>query len=201
MSVDTTDEPSNGRGEEPPVAALWQRIESWLAAHAPEARAALRPAVTAEAVEQVERTLGAELPQDFRESLRIHDGQTSFPVFARWKLLSCSSILERWKLQLRISRELGLESTPGRPEGPVRGVWWDALWVPIATDGAGNDLCLDLHPPAAGKRGQLIEYVHDDEGRPVVSTSFRAWLRGFVDDLEAGRYDVDDFSGFPVEKA
>jgi cell wall assembly regulator SMI1 len=128
--------------------------------------------------------------------MQIHGGQNeNVALVGRWMLLTPRRIVECWKLTRRISDELGLEKMGGQPQGPVRPVWWNPSWVPVAVDGMGNDLCLDLDPPPAGLRGQLIEYVHDCEIRPVVAPSFAAWLSSYADELEAGLYEVDDFAG------
>jgi cell wall assembly regulator SMI1 len=184
------------------IAELWRRIETWLGAHSPNARKDLHAPATIEAIEQLEKVLGTSLPDDFRQSMQIHDGQHSnLPIFGRWELLESRRVAERWKQHTRIYREQGLVAASARAEGPVRPVWWNLSWVPIATDGGGNDLCLDLDPPARGHRGQLIEYVHDDDVRSVVAPTFRAWLSTYADEIEGEKYEIDDFSGYPVRKA
>src|SRR5262245_39129632 len=57
------------------VACSWQRIEKWLKEHFPEILADLRPGLTEADLNQFEETIGQRLPEDVRESYRIHDGQ------------------------------------------------------------------------------------------------------------------------------
>jgi cell wall assembly regulator SMI1 len=66
--------------------------------------------------------------------------------------------------------------------------WWDAKWIPITYDGAGNHHCLDLNPTAHGASGQIITMWHDMPERELVASSFHSWLAVYIDGLEAGQY-------------
>jgi cell wall assembly regulator SMI1 len=63
------------------------------------------------------------------------------------------------------------------PVGPVKGeFWWNPLWIPIATNGGGDDICIDLDPAEGGKVGQIITFWHDWELREVILDSLEEWL-------------------------
>ncbi|MFF5646778.1 SMI1/KNR4 family protein, partial [[Kitasatospora] papulosa] len=52
----------------------WQRIETWLAEHAPRTFDSLRPPASADAVSAAADELRMKFPADLVESLRCHDG-------------------------------------------------------------------------------------------------------------------------------
>jgi cell wall assembly regulator SMI1 len=62
----------------------------------------------------------------------------------------------------------------------VKGDFFNARWLPFTSDQGGNSCCLDLDldldPPKAGTRGQVIFFDHEDAARPVEARSFLAFL-------------------------
>ena len=63
--------------------------------------------------------------------------------------------------------------------------WWSFDWHPFAEDITGNHLVLDA------KTGEVIEFLHDDEARPLWGASLDAWLTSFVEKLESGALVYD----------
>ena len=57
------------------------------------------------------------------------------------------------------------------------------LWIPFASDGHGDYLCLDLAPATFGKKGQIISFSHESGKRRLVAESFGEWLRDLADEL------------------
>jgi hypothetical protein len=51
--------------------------------------------------------------------------------------------------------------------------------LPIASDGGGDSICVDLSPDEGGTVGQIILMCHDDGKRPRLALSFAelCWLR------------------------
>src|SRR3954454_17459570 len=58
-----------------PVAESWRRIEAWLGEHLPDVKSSLRPSVPDADLAKFEETPGRPLPDDVRESWKLHDGQ------------------------------------------------------------------------------------------------------------------------------
>jgi cell wall assembly regulator SMI1 len=54
---------------------IWDRIEAWLAQHAPAVLAGLNGPATEQELDATERALGVTLPEDVRASYRRHNGQ------------------------------------------------------------------------------------------------------------------------------
>ena len=82
----------------------------------------------------------------------------------------------------------GLPTVTPRPG--VRDVAWSARWVPVASLGSSDVVCVDLDPAEGGAAGQVI--VRWKSGaREILAAGFGEWLGRLADDLEAGRYAVD----------
>jgi len=73
-------------------------------------------------------------------------------------------------------------------------VWWSDLWIPVSEDSRGNLMYLNLVPGPAGVRGQMLEMEMQDGQSPLPSrhADFEAYLGVLLEDLEEGRFDVND---------
>jgi cell wall assembly regulator SMI1 len=54
---------------------LWDRLERWITENVPEWLEQLNPGASEEEIAKAERELGVRFPEDFRESLKIHNGE------------------------------------------------------------------------------------------------------------------------------
>lgn len=144
----------------------WRHIEAILDRRAErsdsarERRDALRPPASAEAIARAEAELGLPLTDEFKSSLRVHDGQdpNALEVFTVWGLHSLAEALRVWRFLGEMAREGLLGEDVWRPD-----------WLPIARDGGGNHLLLDLCT------GAIRQYRRAGATRSV-APSLRAWL-------------------------
>lgn len=199
----------NGKAPKPPsqsnIQQIWTRIETWLAANAPDTFATLSPGATGAALAEAEAYMGVTFPADVRESYRIHNGQTSDDegyagLMESKEFLSLSRIRGEWAIWKELLDGGIFAGTFSAPPPGVKGDWWNPAWIPITSDGGGNHDCLDLDPAPGGEAGQIIAMWHDDSVRPILAPSFTAWLARFADDLEAGEYVLSDEYGMLVRK-
>jgi cell wall assembly regulator SMI1 len=63
--------------------------------------------------------------------------------------------------------------------------WWRSGWVPFPDNGAGDYLCLDMTAEDGGTPGQVLQFYHDWENRPIRSPSMEAWLKELVSSMES----------------
>ncbi len=173
---------------------IWQRIETWLEAHAPEARIGLRPGAAEADIASAEKKLDQTLPEAVRQSYLIHDGQDelAFALVDPWQLFSLKSIIRNWQEMQELAEAGTFEGTEVESSGPVRAQWWNPAWIPFAGNGAGDYLCVDLDPKKTQRSGQVITFWHADNKREVISPGFKKWLKRFSEDLEAGRFVVEE---------
>lgn len=119
------------------------------------------------AIEEVEKTLGAKLDPISREYLRFvprePSGQWETPHWMQWdhwRGLTIREMLEQRKATLGLCDDEGIE-----PDRGVRAKWFHDKWLPIADDGGGDLLCIDLDPAKGGTVGQIVEFRHEDFDR------------------------------------
>lgn len=177
------------------LSKLWQRAEAVLKSKHPGRHKSLNKGATDAQLTALEKTLGVVLPDDFKASLKLHNGQNdSGPgVLRGWELLSTDRILDEWNVWKELYDGGDFEENEGEPAAGVKPHWWHPLWIPITSDGGGNHQCLDLDPATGGKRGQVIQMWHDEGSRALEGASFEAWFGDFVQALEAGEaYEDDD---------
>jgi molybdopterin molybdotransferase len=177
------------------VKHTWTEIEAWLATHAAPMLRSLRPPASADAIAQLFDAIGATPPSVLLESLAIHDGQArrALGLIAGWRLLSVGEIIEQYRMQQEMKAE---ESDPILdatvvPDAGVQRVWWHESWIPIADDGAANNICIDLAPADGGTHGQLITWFHDRGRRQVVTVDFAAWLALAATAMRNGNVDIE----------
>ncbi|MGW8376043.1 SMI1/KNR4 family protein [Streptomyces sp. ODS28] len=147
----------------PPIPESWERVERWLAAHAPATHSALLPPATPDEVVAAERAIGMAFPEPLVESLQRHNGTDRgslpglLPPF--WSLLGTEEMAETWRMRTRIYEESTPEHERAEEEAESEaalGPWWHRQWIPFAEDGGGDELVLDQRPtaPLPGRIGR-----------------------------------------------
>ena len=169
---------------------LWTRFETWLEVNAPMVLETLQPGATEEQFAQVEKMLSIELPEDFKAVYRIHNGQINDNegfLYGR-EMLSLERIQNEWKVWKELLDTGEFDGIKSEPTTTIRDDWWNARWIPITWDGAGNHHCLDLDPTTENAMGQIIDFWHDDPTRSVEAGSFGSWISDYLEKCEAGKY-------------
>jgi cell wall assembly regulator SMI1 len=176
------------------IADIWRDIETWLGAHAPDRLAELLPPADDAAIARLEDALGAPLPNDFVESLRVHDGAAYLTSYAYLGVDGAEANIGSGRKRAGDKRPIH------DPEADiVKPVWWNVLWLPVAEDSGGNLICVDMDPGPKGTKGQVIIWEMAMGPGTTAHASFADWLKDYRDGLHGGRYDVDD-GGFLTEK-
>jgi cell wall assembly regulator SMI1/predicted DNA-binding WGR domain protein len=169
----------------------WKRIADFARENFPEGVFRLAEGATQEQIDAAEAILGFPLPDDVRESYRVHNGslETSFAIIGE---LSSIEVVARDFAQRRSWPEDGW-GTPDAIEGPIRPVWWDTSRVQLTESGSGDGLTIDLNPAEGGTWGQVIHHDHEVGPRCVYAPSWGSFLKRIADDAEAGKivYDED----------
>lgn len=81
-----------------------------------------------------------------------------------------------------------------QPAGAIQKVYAHPSWIPLVRDWGGNNLAVDLAPGPTGKWGQVILFGRDYDCKYVVARSWSAFLATFADDLNSGKWFVDEDS-------
>ena len=185
-----------------PVATAWKRIEQWLGDNAPRMLEALGRGAPASAVAAFEKKTGLKLPAAVAASFRRHDGGDEgtglFPALEKDEMayspMPLSRAASEWRSCSRFARSYPAEAQFDVDRG-VRAEYWNPGWVPVATNGGGDYLCVDLAPAPGGKAGQVIEWRHETDERRRVAPSWEKYLQDLADGLEDGTLVNDESRG------
>ena len=165
----------------------FERFKQWLSLNYSDGLIDLNPPATDYEIEELTKILGVELPNDFLNVLRTHNGQKgeSAWLFDSQEFLSTHRIIEEfntWKNLLNTQLQ-GKSSTPD--EG-VKNDWWNTNWIPFTSDGCGDHYCLDLSPTNTGTKGQIITLWYESSEREIVAPNFSLWFEEYVEQLYSG---------------
>ena len=180
------------------VADAWARLDALLAARLPALAADLAPGAAPAALDALGGRTGLALPETLRALYAGHDGQRGAApgLFFGLRFLPAADAgdeWDRWASLLRDDPTLAATiAVTASPAGAVRAVYADPGWLPIATDGAGNGLAVDLAPGPAGTPGQVISFGADEPVRRVLAPSALHLARWCADALASGRATVED---------
>lgn len=183
------------------VKGIWKQIESILKAQAPGIEKSLNKGATKQAIQKLETMCGVSLPDDFKASYLIHDGQKSerFPVADRpgqysliqegtftdefYDFMPITYIMDEWESWKKLVDEGEFSGDESTPDAGIQSVWWHPAWIPFATNGGGDSLCLDLAPAKKGTKGQVISMNHETAKRQLIAPSFTQFLIKLADHL------------------
>ena len=188
------------------IRSIWQRLESWGESNAPNMLEDLNPPADDAAISVLEDQLGLQLPDAFKTTLQIHDGENDgWPckVFAdRGAFLPATRIADEWRQRQEIAGQIDLDDDMDPEElaregiisvsGPVNAVMFDRAWIPIMDCNGDVFWALDFNPANGGVAGQVIEVDWECCSWTVIAKSFQELLESYVDELEAGAFQVKD---------
>ncbi|KND93976.1 Glucan synthesis regulatory protein [Tolypocladium ophioglossoides CBS 100239] len=81
------------------------------------------------------------------------------------------------------------------PANAVQKAYAHVGWIPLVRDWGGNNLAVDLAPGPGGRWGQIILFGRDYDTKYVVARSWAAFLALVADDLNSGKWYVDEDNG------
>ena len=173
------------------VQEAWDRMEAWCEEHHPALLDIFSPGATDKQIAALEESIGHELPEDVRESLRRHNGQTEeFScrfLLGQLALLSCKSIAENYAGWRGSDPSAPADGYTFYPEGAIAQRQYDPGWIPLASEmHSGNYLAVDLSPGPAGIAGQVITFGADIHDLAVLAPSFGEFLLSHARLLESG---------------
>ena len=166
------------------IGNLWSEIEGHLAAHAETVLPTLNPPASEAEIKSLERFTGEPIPEDLRESLLIHNGQSDPSrlqiLCDAGTLLSVADMHRVWTF---------LTDTDAGMGPPPNGiVWWNPKYLPF-TDYEGDHLCLDRRPDSLG---EVVWQIHDGEIERNIHPTYTAWLTSVRDVFAQNRFRVED---------
>lgn len=170
--------------------SLWQRLTQWAATCPLDIT--FNPGASESAITAAETALGVAFPADLREYLALANGErwNSDGFIGDWQLLELKVIVKEARAMRALVEEGSFGDNTNAATPAIKDRWWNPQWLPIVTSGSGHFFCADLDPGPEGTVGQIILFLHDDEGRYLVAPSLRAWFARLADDFERGLYEI-----------
>jgi cell wall assembly regulator SMI1 len=175
------------------VADRMRVIEAWLDENKPHLLETFAPPATDEAVTTAEKKLGVQLPKEWVELLRLHDGQEpGAPMIATCSLLPLEEVASEHAHLVDLFRDAGPVDESAVDAG-IKKLAFSAGWIPIGRSARGRDiLCLDLDPDRGGKVGQIVLVAVDDDARNLVATSVSDLLGQYFEAAQNGELEEDE---------
>lgn len=148
----------------------------------------LNSAATNDELKSLSDTMKLEIPKEFIDFYKIHNGQTddAMAIFPEGILLSIESIISEWNIWRELLEVGEFDECEVCADEGIKNCWWNIKWVPFISDGGGNNICLDLDPDTNGKYGQVITMWHDSQEREILADSFREFLENYLNKLKEG---------------
>lgn len=174
---------------------IWSAISEWYTEHKVDDAKKLADMLAAApkkgAGEALEKKIGIDIPEDFKESFNIvHDTLR----VGSYYLYSQTNLVAAFKRMYDMNEEgefvEALEKLVESPE--FQPVWWHENWIPIAADSGGDLLVLDMAPTISGTKGQVL--THSAVEGPAITDNhcFLDWLNDYNAALQTGKYEVDE---------
>lgn len=183
---------------------IWNRFEAWLDKHANQLLDDLNDGVEDETFEPIESIMGIEIPNEFKEFYKIHNGQDAESedrLFGLEELYSVERMIEE-RNKLKEKFYAGeFDEFDSEPDNAIRGEWYNPYWLPITGDGNGNHYCIDFAPSREGQLGQIIRFLYSNPKRKLIAASFRQWLETYIIELEKGLYNYSAKWGGMVQRS
>lgn len=185
----------------------WERIVVWLKEHAEAIADGLTGPASEEAIAEVEETIGMTFPDDLRESYLTQDGleygETELNIFMAppggfddmaFCLLPIDEVAAEWAVWKDLIDGGDFDGAESEPDDAIQNTWWSDGWIPVASNGGGDFICVDMKPSETGSVGQVICAWHDMDERKLVAGSWSAYLESLVQQMEADQvtYSSDE---------
>ena len=172
------------------------RIETWLAAHAPRILSeSLNPGASAAELAALAAAVGRPLPADYQALYRRHNGMNEESdnywgsLWYGMRLLPLAEVLDAYHCQAgQIMTSPLQRAAPGVAAGAMQ----NPYWLRLSHDWSHGWLLVDLAPTAAGTYGQVLYLDELAELAFPVAASVAELLATFADDLAQGHYSLDE---------
>ncbi|MFG6444265.1 SMI1/KNR4 family protein [Microbacterium sp. P07] len=155
----------------------------------------LNPPATPQQIEAVEAEIGQRFPDDLRAAYLHGDGQPahSSGLIGGLFWLTLAHSLGEWRVWREVVAEHGQIARHASFEpGMIREAYFEPGWWPIASDGGGNHIAVDLTPGPSGTRGQVISCGRDEDYMHVYATSFEDFLGRVIRVAQKRGVDLHD---------
>lgn len=146
-------------------------------------------AVEQKRLECLNEKFKGHLAQEYIDFYKIADGEHDIiGSILGFTLLPINAVLREYEYLLQSTNMI-----ESYEKGKIREGKYNPMWMPIAGDGNGSFLLLDLAPGDNGIAGQIITWDIDSNKSYVIAQSFQELLLTIIPQaLRDGEVEVDD---------
>lgn len=131
----------------------------------------------------VEKAFGERLPAEFHELYSLCNGQVKGPGWLNGDtLLACQEIIKAHAHDVAMQDSGHLPAGKDDDDGKLdASEFCNRKWLAFTESGSGDFFGVDMKPGPKGKKGQIVAFAHDDDGRYVVAPDLKAFIAIMVD--------------------
>ena len=191
------------------IEQVWREILKQIKLASEDIYASVNPPADALEIQRLEKAVGVELPQAFRDYLSTMNGQrnteeavrdrnTEIPLLGYNPFLSVTGILETWQMMNELF-EKETEPLEWVTEDKIKPFIWRRGWIPF-TEYEGSDyLILDCDPGKNGTYGQVFLWCSGMDFSEVTANSFGEFSRELLSRLTEKKFEISEFGTIEFE--
>jgi cell wall assembly regulator SMI1 len=178
------------------ITKYWKTIENFLKKTDIEIYNSLLGPTDEKNIKELENILKINLPETFKESLLIHNGQNennNFITFVDYqKLSSVNKIANDYKMYCDLFDESDVSFIKESECKYIkRNYIYNHKWLKF-TESNSDGLIIDFDPAKKGTIGQIFFRPHDDNPiDKIVAKSYENWLETLCKKIENKEYRID----------
>ncbi|TDX87301.1 SMI1/KNR4 family protein [Epilithonimonas xixisoli] len=173
-----------------------EKIENWLRNNANKiVELSLQNPATENEVKELEKTIGKELPADFKQLYLWHNGlnddENFGSLFYGMDFYPINKIISEYLDKKENYSNLNIVLKNADKEIKTANIY-NIDWIKFAFDGSHTHLYLDLTPTQCGQYGQIIFIDDEYEIGILVAGSTSHLIENFANDLEQELYHLNE---------
>ena len=188
---------------------VWREILKQIKLASEDIYASVNPPADALEIQRLEKAVGVELPQDFRDYLSVLNGQknteeqtrdrnTELPLLGFNPFLSITGILESWSMMNELFAK-ETEPLEWVTEDKIKPYIWRKHWIPFTEYEGSWYLILDCDPRKNGTYGQVFCWCSGMDYSGVTANSFTEFSKEVLARLTGKRYELTEFGTIEFE--
>lgn len=181
------------------IQLTWEKIISEYICNIDNYDKNLNPPATEEEVSFIESKMGLTLPLELKELYKCNNGDSGKFIVGSilgLEFLSLKSVLGQWNMWNHVIanwKESSMETGKNYPEGHIKCLYANKLWIPFAHDSSGNHIGIDLDPDVNGKIGQVINFGRDEDDKYVIANNLQEFLDYMYQIITSDDFELEEF--------
>jgi cell wall assembly regulator SMI1 len=179
------------------IGYYWKTIDSFLIKNNIGIYNSLLGPANEDEINNFEDILNVKLPDTFKESLLIHNGQNennNIITFIDYqKLLSVNGMIKNYKMFCELFEDETIDFIkPDECRYIKRNYIYNNKWLKF-TESNSDGLIMDFDPAEKGKIGQIFYRPHDDNPEDkIITETYEEWLKTICERFENKLYEIED---------